>query len=147
MRYILSLLALVVSIGTAGAQQAVQQTPTRLDAATAVAFGQAAVATASVATIVVPGGQYAYITAISIDACEDATAVALTNVNVTTAGIAGTPSYTFSYPATVNQCPVALRETFAVPLKSIQPGTNVVFTSPSSTHVQYTIRVYYYLAP
>jgi len=134
--------------GVASAQVAIQQNATHLDAATAVAFAQAAVGSASTATITVPSGQYAYITAIGIDLAQDGTGVAVANSNTTAMGnISGGPQWTFSCPLTISSNCVGVRENFSVPLKSAAPGTNVTLTTGSGTHIQYTVRIYYYLAP
>jgi hypothetical protein len=163
-RLVASLLALLCLTGHVFAQAtpAVQQTGIRFDAASNVGFAQAAVNNASVLTITPPGGMYVYLTAISIDACQDATGVASTNANVTSSGIIGTPSWSFSSALAVNTCnfsvggagPVGygypattVAERFTLPLRSSVPGTAVVLTSPSSTHTQFTIRAYYYFAP
>lgn len=132
----------------AQAQVAVQQNATHLDAATAVAFAQAAVGSASTATITVPSGQYAYITAIGIDLAQNGTSTAAVNLNTTAmVNIAGGPQWTFSCPATANSNCTGVRETYAVPLKSAAPGTNVSLTATPGANNQFTVRLYYYLAP
>jgi hypothetical protein len=132
----------------ASAQVTVQQNATHLDAATAVAFAQAAVGSASTATITVPSGQYAYITGISIDLAQNGTSTAATNLLTTAMGnISGGPQWQFSCPATVNSNCVGVRETYAVPLKSAAPGTNVTLTATAGANNQFTVRIYYYLAP
>jgi len=142
-------LALLGALGSAFGQQSVQQTAKRLDAATAVAFAQAAVGSNSTATITVPTGQYAYITGVSMDTCADGTGgTALTNLNYTSTNIQSTPSWSVSFAGTANTCATPIREFYATPLKSLVPGTAVTVVSPTvGTHNQSTIRVYYYLAP
>jgi hypothetical protein len=163
-RLLLALVALLALEGwydIAHAQQiGVQQTATRFDAGTNVGFTQAAVGSSSVVTITPPGGQYVYLTGIGIDVCQNGTGAAITNLNVTSTGIVGTPSWSFSSPSALNTCAVGsnsggvglqngttVKETFAVPLRSSAPGTNVVLTSPTTAQVQYTIRAYYYVGP
>lgn len=121
----------------------VQQTAARLDASS-VAFAQAAAAASSVATVTVPTTMYAYITGVSIDACENGSGGAITNANITSTGLSTNPSWSFSAPSAANTCAQAIRDFPSTPYKSLY-GTNVVLTSPSTTAVQYTIRVYYYL--
>lgn len=157
-RLSLSLLALLALALPAFAQNVcgsqgacVQQSPTRPDAAIAVQMGTntGTPNQQSVATVTVPGGLYAYVTAIYMDVCGNATGSAQTNVNFTSTGLTGTPSWSYSATAAniLSTC-LRLGDSFATPLKGSAPGTNVVITSPSGvTNNSYTIRVYYYLAP
>lgn len=163
-KLVATLFALLFSttLALAQATTSVQQTGTRFDAATNVGFTQAAVGSQSVLTITPPGGQYVYLTALSFDVCSNGTGLAVTNGNITSSGIIGAPSWSFSTPLTVNNCvfgqggagPAAdaypattVAERFALPLRSSVPGTAVVFTSPTSAQIQYTLRAYYYFAP
>lgn len=149
-RIVLGLLGLCALTGSAFAQAtSTQQASTRLDAATAVAFAQAAVGSQSTATITVPAGLSAYVTGVSIDTCADGTGTtALANSNFTSTNLQSTPSWAVSFAATANTCATPIREMYATPLKSSQPGVNVTVVSPNaSAHNQFTIRVYYYLAP
>jgi len=134
---------------TASAQQGslVQQSGSRFDAATAVAFAQAAVAAQSTATISVPAGQYAYITGVGMDTCANGTGgTALTNANFTSTNLQSTPSWSISFAGTANTCGTRIAEFYATPLKSLVPGTAVTVVSPAgSANNQFTIRVYYYL--
>ena len=133
--------------GPAFAQAPVQQVPTRLDAGFGVATAVGAVNTQQIATITVPGGQYAYITGISIEECTNATGTVQSNVSFTSTNITGSPQWSYSQAATANVCQ-RWNENYATPLKSAAPGTNVAITSPSSaTNNSYGIRMYYYLAP
>lgn len=141
-----ALLLLLLGMANSAIAQtvSVQQTAARLDAS-AVAFSQAAVAAASVATVVVPTGYYGYITGVSIDACENGSGGAITNANITSSGLSTNPSWSFSAPSAANTCAYPIRDFPVTPYKSL-PGTSVALTSPATTAVQYTIRVYYYLA-
>ena len=156
----LALLALVLLPTLATAQvgvcnpatgTCVQQVATRLDAGTFVAQGtnNNTVNQQSVATVTPPGNLYAYITAIIIDICGDATGTAATQVNFTSSGISGSPSW--SYSATTGTSLSTCQhwgDQFAVPLKSNAPGTAVVITSPSAIlHTAFNIRVFGYFAP
>lgn len=129
----------------------VQQVPTRLDATTFVTQGtnNNTVNQQSVATVTVPGNMYAYITAIVIDICGDATGTAATQVNFTSSGISGSPSW--SYSATTGTSAATCQhwgDQFAIPLKSNAPGTNVVITSPAAIlHTAFNIRIFGYFAP
>jgi hypothetical protein len=157
-KFAFSLVALLALALPAAAQNVcgsqgacVQQVPTRPDAAIAVQMGTntGTVNTQSVATVSVPGGLFAYVTGIYLDACGNATGSASTNVNFTSTGLSGNPSWSFSATA-ANLTSTCLRlgDSFATPLKSSAPGTNVVITSPAATtNTGYTIRVYYYFAP
>ena len=132
-----------------GQATSVQQAPTRLDAATGVAFAQAAKGSISTATITVPAGLYAYITGVSIDVCADgAGGNAYANLNFTSTNIQSTPSWAISAALAANTCAVPIRESYATPLKSSQPGVNVTVVGPTvGATNQQTIRVYFYLAP
>jgi hypothetical protein len=123
----------------------IQQQAQRLDAG-AVVFAQAAVASASIATVTVPTGQFAYITGISIDGCQNATGSAVTNGNITSTGLSTNPAWSFSQAIAVNGCFTGgiARDFPTTPIKSLS-GTNVVITSPATPGWQYTIRIYYYL--
>jgi hypothetical protein len=146
-RFLIALIAALWA-GIASAQVAIQQNPTHLDAATAVAFAQAAAGAASTATITVPSGQYAYITGIGIDLAQNATGAVVTNVNTTAmVNVSGGPQWSFSCVATANTNCVGVRENFPVPLKSAAPGTNVSLTATPSAQSQFTVRIYYYVAP
>jgi len=129
----------------------VQQSGSRLDAGISVAIGtnNNTVNQQSVATVTVPAGFYAYITAIALEECGDATGTAAVNVNFTSTGITGTPSWSYSASA-ANSLSTCTRqfESFSSPLKGSAPGTNVVITSPSALlHTGFGIRIYYYIAP
>jgi hypothetical protein len=154
-----ALAGLLLSLGEASAQAVcnpgtgtcVQQVATRLDAGTFVAQGtnNNTINQQSVATVTVPGGLSAYITAIIIDVCGDGTGTAATNVNFTSAGIMGTPSWSYSSTTalSLSTC-VHLGDQFSIPLKSVAPGTAVVITSPTALgHTGFNIRVIGYFAP
>ena len=154
------LAALALWGGTASAQvgvcnpsvgTCVQQVPSRLDATVFVAQGtnNNTVNQQSVATATPPGNMYVYITAIIIDVCGDATGTAATNVNFTSTGIAGTPSWSYSSTTgtTASLCQ-HFGDQFSIPLKSTAPGTAVVITSPTAiVHNGNNIRIYGYFAP
>lgn len=127
------------------AQAPVQQSPTRLDAAVGVAYATGAINTANTATIVVPGGQYAYIVAIGLDACENATGTGVPLGTFTSTNINSSPTWLYS----VTGADVCYRffEAFPSPLKSAAAGTNVTVVGGAQTTVATAIRVYYYLAP
>lgn len=141
-------LGLLGGAALAQQQQAapVQQIPSRLDAATGVASVVGAVNAQVTATINVPSG-YAYITAIAVDACQDATGVLAANVTFTSTNIAGTPTWPYASPLSIEACYRSF-ENYPTPLKSAAPGTNVTVVSPSALlHTGFGIRLYYYIAP
>lgn len=147
MKRLIGLFLLALSFNPALAQAPVQQAPTHLDAATAVAFAGTAVNSQSTATITVPGGQYAYITAISFDVCTNGTGTAANQVTYTSTNIAGSPQWVFSIAATASICQ-HWQDIIPGGLKSAAAGTNVTIVSPTAaTNNSYTIRAYYYLAP
>lgn len=151
-KILLSLLALPLLSSLAFGQAAVQQSPIRFDAATAVSVSTNynTVNTQAVATITVPSGQYAYITRIELEAIQDATATAAVNSAFTTTGLGtgatASPQWGFSLAATADAA-VFRDVNMVTPLKSAAPGTNVTFTSPvAALHLAFGIKVYYYLA-
>lgn len=152
-KLLLGLAALALAAGAASAQTPVQQSAARLDASQFVAIGTnyGTVNSASVATVTVGAGLYAYITNIVIEACGDGSAngAAVTNALFTTTGIVGTPSWQWSQPTTAYTiCNKLTDGPFATPLKSASSGVNVVLTSPTApTHTAYNMKIYYYLAP
>lgn len=149
MRKILLAFALLPAlVGLAFGQAAVQQSPTRLDAATAVALPSGtAVNTQYTTTITVPAGQYAYITALSFDVCTDGTGTAANQVTFTSTNLSGSPVWPFSIAATASICQHWV-DTIPGGLKSASPGTNVTIVTPvAALHNSYTVRAYYYLAP
>lgn len=151
-KILLSLLALPLLSSLAFGQAAVQQTATRFDAATAVAVSTNynTVNSQAVATIVVPAGQYAYITRVELEAIQDGTATAAVNSAFTSTGLGtgatASPQWGFSLAATADA--TLYRDVnMTTALKSAAPGTNVTVTSPAAaTHLGFGIKVYYYLA-
>ena len=128
------------------------QTGTRLDACTQTAVGTNfnTVNTQSTATIVVPAGLYAYICKIELEAMQDATGNAMTNLSFTSTGLgsgaANSPQWAVSQPLTVNGA-YSRDIVYATPLKSATSGTNVTVVSPAAqTHVGFGIKIVYYLA-
>lgn len=159
-KFLLALAGVILFVGTASAQvgvcnpsvgTCVQQSATRLDAGTMVAQGtnNNTINQQSIATVTVPGNLSFYMTALVIDICGDGTGTAATNVNFTSTGITGTPSW--SYSATTGTSLSTCQhwgDQFAIPLKSAQPGVNVVITSPTAiAHTGFNIRVFGYFAP
>jgi hypothetical protein len=139
--------AFLGGVGTASAQTSTQQVQQHLDAAAPLCQGTNfnTINTQSVCTITAPAGQYVYITRIELEACEDATGTAATNVNFTSTGLGSiNPSWSLSMPLSAGLC--SFREiNFTTTLKSQTPGTNVVLTSPSAlTHTGFGIKAYGY---
>lgn len=149
-RFLTSLLVLFgLTTGAFAQATSIQQTNTRLDVATAVAYATAAQGVQATATVTVPGGQFAYITGVSMDVCANATGgTAITNANFTSTNIQSLPSWPISFAGTANTCGSRIIESWATPLKSLSPGVNVTVVSPAgSAQNIFSIRVYYYLAP
>lgn len=154
-RILLSLLLLLASLIPASAQQAgttpVQNTGSRLDACTSVAYATAAVNNQVTATIPAQAGMYAYICSISADVCANGTGgTVITNGNFTSTNLPSTPTWQVSFAGTANTCAnPGVRETFnGPPLKSNVPGTAVTVVSPAAgAQNSYTIRMTYYYAP
>lgn len=150
-------LALAVLLGSAAAALAqappVQQSGQRLDAGTAVAVSGTfnTVNNQTTATVSPPAGQYAYITRVELESCQDATASANVNLNFTSTGLgsgaSASPQWAISLPATADLC--AFRDlNFAAPLKSAIAGQNVTIVSPAAiAHTAYSTKIYYYFSP
>lgn len=146
-RLLLSLALLPLLAGLAFGQARTQQDPTRLDVATAVAVTGTAVNNQYTATITVPAGQYAYITALSFDVCTNGTGSAVNQVTFTSTNLSGSPVWPFSVAATASICQ-HWQDIIPGGLKSAAPGTNVTVVTPAAaTNNSYTVRLYYYLAP
>lgn len=152
-------LALALSVGFAGAAfaqaqvaPAVQQSATHSDAATLVGAITStgtplAVNTQTTSTLTAPAGQFVYITGVTFEVCTNGTGTAQNQVTFTSTNISNTPSFEYSIAATASICQ-RWSEVFSTPLKSLQPGVNVTFVSPSAaTNNSYNIRAYYYNAP
>lgn len=149
-KILVSLLGLLALTSLAfGQATSVQQSASRLDACGAVAYATAAQGAQATATITVPGGNYAYICAISLDTCANGTGgTALANALFTSTNIQSTPSFQVSFAGTANTCATPIRESYAAPLKSSAPGVNVTVVSPTgSAQNIFSARIYYYLAP
>lgn len=158
-RKLLLSLALVAALaGQALAQSAppqVQISGTRYDAAGGVAVGTNwnTVNTQSVATTATPqAGQYVYVTAFYMAACQNATGIAATNVNWTETGLAASTAQAvaaYSAALTANSCagsPGLVQ--FATPQKALSPATPVVLTSPAAlTQTGFASEIFYYIAP
>lgn len=144
----LSLFATSMALG----QALVQQSPTRLDVATGVAAAVGAINTQQTATITVPAGQYAYITAVGLSACQNATSTAIsvatfTSTNLATQTGGTTPTWLLSAAATAQLCYFSF-ESYGQPIKSASPGTAVTIVSPAAVaQAGFGIRAYYYTAP
>lgn len=146
-KLLFSLLLLPLLSGLAFGQARTQQDPTRLDVATAVAVTGTAVNNQYTATITVPAGQYAYITAISFDVCTNGTGTAANQVTFTSTNLSGSPVWPFSVAATASICQ---HWTDVIPggYKSAAAGTNVTIVTPAAAaNNSYTVRAYYYLSP
>lgn len=131
---------------SAFAQQATQQSPTRLDAAVLV---QTSASTGATITITPPAGQFVYITAIDMTNCAGSSAVSAASVTSLTTTNLGGAAWTFGSGVAAGLCqPPPSPGIFATPLKSATAGTAVTLVLPTFATNQ-TIRVsaYYYFAP
>ena len=132
----------------------VEQVGQRLDAATFAAVGTNwnTVNTQSTATVTPPSGQYVYITAMYMQACQDATGAAATNVGWSTTGLGSgataSPQFSISQASSAGSCAGSPgMVTFATPLKSNAPGTNVTLVSPSAIgHTGFSSEIFGYFS-
>jgi len=155
MRKFLAFLAILAALAlgqahNAAAQALVQQSPTHVDAGnlTAVGTNWNTVNTQSTATATAPGGQYVYVTALYMGACQDGTGVAAANLNFTTTNLGGA-EFAYSTALSANACPNEPGlVNFPVPLKAAQAGTAVTLVSPAAqSHIGFATEIFYYTAP
>lgn len=148
-----ALLALAVPALAQNAAPPVQQSAQRADAGMGAAVSGSfnTINTQTTATVTPPAGQYAYITRIEMEACQDATASANVNLAFTSTGLgsgaSASPQWGISLPATADLC--AYRDVnFATPLKSAIAGQNVTVVSPAAiAHTAYNSKIFYYFSP
>jgi len=152
-RLALALLALFASATLAAAQTATQQSSQRLDAATwtVVSTNYTTVNQQAVATVVVPAGQFAYITRIELEAVQDGTSTACVSCAFTSTGLGtgatASPQWGFSIAATADATIFRDVNFGPAPLKSATAGTNVVITSPTAkADLGFGIKVYGYFS-
>lgn len=140
------LAALLLAPAAAFAQTAVQQSPTRLDAAQ---FVQSSTTSAATITITPPAGQYVYVTNVEITNCAGATAVTAAAVTSVTTTNLGGAAWTLGSGTTAGACqPSPINGPFALPLKSSSPGTAATVVLPTfATNQTVRVSVYYYFAP
>ena len=134
---------------TAFAQTSVQDSATRLDSGTLVAYSRTASATITIAP---PSGHYVYIIGVDISNCVGTAATSAAVAFITTTGITGLPKWIIGSGVTTgavgicNNVGSALKGT--TPLKSASPGTTVTLVLPAFSNTQVvSLNVYYYFAP
>lgn len=150
-KYMSAIIGAVLFSTGAMAQQGslIQQSGSRLDAATGVAYATAAQGAQATATIPAQAGLNIYVSGISADTCANGTGgTAISNGNYTTTNLQSTPSLPLSFAGTANTCATPIREVYATPLKSLVVGTPVTVVSPAgSAQNIFAIRAFYYYAP
>jgi hypothetical protein len=160
-KYLGLFLLLLAAVGIAYSQgvpsppaTSIQQSPTTLNAATKVANCNVAVNNVCTATLTPAGGNSAYITALDMEVCGDATGTVQTNVTWTTTNLTGAPiawAYSASITAGINNVAGACIYkvvTFNPAVKSTTQGTAVTVVSPAAVlHTAYTANVFWYEAP
>jgi hypothetical protein len=125
----------------AAAQTAVQQSPTRLDAATVVGSSKTSAATI---TVTPTAGLSFYMTGVDIENCASASAVtAATPTDITTTNMNGAV-WTLGSGATAGLCQ-PFTATYATPLKAAAPGavTFVLPTFATNQIVRFSVYGYY----
>jgi hypothetical protein len=157
-RFLLSLGFLIGLTAAALGQVSVQQSPSRLDAATGVcALATAVNATqaAGTCTITPPAGQYVYFTYMQVGQCQDGTAsISGIQLNFTSTNLNGwvqETSYlsaaTITTNAGTNLC-AYVGGALTTPLRSAVAGTAVTIVPPAQTaHVSFPMVMHYYYAP
>jgi hypothetical protein len=93
--------------------------------------------------------QSVYVTGIDITNCQGTAVTAAAPTFITTTGLNGSPQYMVgSGPAAAGTCTPTASVSFARPIKSQTPGTNVTFVLPAFvTNQTVSVNVYYYIAP
>jgi hypothetical protein len=93
--------------------------------------------------------QSVYVTGIDITNCQGTAVTAAAPTFITTTGLNGSPQYMVgSGPAAAGTCTPTASVSFARPIKSQTPGTNVTFVLPAFiTNQTVSVNVYYYVAP
>lgn len=139
------LFALVLSPSIAHAQStSVQQSGSRLDAATNVQHSHT-----SAATLTIPAGTgYAYIVGIDIVNCAGGTAVtAAAPTFITTTNISGSPQYMVGSGVTAGLCTSSPVPVPVNGIRSTAPNTATTFVLPTfATNQTVSVNVYYYYA-
>lgn len=121
----------------------IQQGSQRLDAGTVCANGTNYNTVASTSTATIPAGQgFFYVTYLSINVVQNATASVATNLNFTSTNLNGL-QWAYSTLATAsNTVVIAPGPVGPAPIKSSSPGTAVTIVSPASqTNTGYAITV------
>lgn len=144
-----ALLLLTAAPVWAQAPTTVQQSASRLDAASGYTTSAS---TGATITITPPAGQFVYITNVEITNCAGASAVtaaAVTTITTTNLGSGTTPAWTLGSGVAAGLCqPSPVNGPFGNPLKSNAPGTAVTFVLPTfATNQTVRVSVYYYTAP
>jgi hypothetical protein len=128
----------------AQAQYAVQQSPTRLDAATVVGTSKTSAATI---TVTPTAGLSFYLTGVDVMNCAGASAVtAAAPTDITTTNMNGI-TWTVGSGATAGLCQ-SENMAYVTPVKSAAPGTAATFVLPTfATNQVVRVSVYGYYAP
>ncbi len=124
----------------------IQQTPSMLQAATAVGTSNASTGTI---TLTPGSGNFVYITAIEVTNCNGTGAISpATPTFITATNLTGVPAWSVGSGAAAGLCQPTINQTFSTGLKSIASGTAVVFTMPTFVSNQIVrLNVYWYSAP
>lgn len=149
-RVVLVLVAIAgLSVSPALAQnsdgQRVQDSKTHLDAATQ--FGTSATSAATV-TLTPNGGEYVYISTISLSNCAGSAAVTAAAVTtLTTTNLSGSPAWTVGSGVAAGLCQPVIVESFPNGFRSQTPGTAVTFVLPTfATNQTLRLNVSWYSA-
>ena len=130
MKRVVFVLTLALALaGSLSAQTPIQQSPTRLDAATRI---DTKVASATTTTLTPAAGEIVYIYEIDISNCAGSTAVgAAATTTITTTGLTGSPIWTLGSGVAAGSCDQFISLNYPTGMKSTTPGTNVTFVLPT----------------
>lgn len=125
--------------------QRVQDSKTHLDAATQ--FGTSATSAATV-TLTPNGGEYVYISTISLSNCAGSAAVTAAAVTtLTTTNLSGSPAWTVGSGVAAGLCQPVITEVFPNGVRSQTPGSAVTFVLPTfATNQTLRLNVSWYSA-
>lgn len=126
--------------------QRVQESKTHLDAATQ--FGTSATSAATV-TLTPNGGEYVYLSTITVTNCAGSAAVTAAAVtSLTTTNLSGSPAWTIGSGVAAGLCQPVLTEIFPNGFRAQTPGSAVTFVLPTfATNQTLRVNVSWFSAP
>ena len=123
-----------------------QQAASRYDVCSVLSVS-GAVNTAVAVTSTPPNGQFVYVCGVDVQASQDATATANTNLTFSSTNL-NSWHYTYSLPVSATSSNITYASSWAGVVRAPAAGTAVTIVSPAATvHTAFSINLYYYFAP